>query len=622
MSSHTLSLIFGNSAFQDCTSLATVAMPPVLSGWASNSFDTSGMIFLVPDNSTYVTWAPPVGTKIVTIDGSITPTGSAAIPVGDTVSLSCTEIVGASYQWQKETSPGVWTAITGATNATYSNSNAALADSGNYRARITFGTITPFHTASISLTVTAGANYTVTFDSQGGSAVATITAIPGSTITAPAIPTRLGYAFAWWYKEAACVNAWDFSTDTVTSDITLYAKWTEGSLAPGAVDSIGIGTFPLTLAPGGSFEARLTYAAAGGAAPDPVPVLSVQLDSASAALVSVEILSQSSARVTALPISASITRSAPLNSAIYGETRIEFVTSQTLADGSTFRQSAVKALVIADDLATSIDVTDEVIEEFNDANDQLAASDETILPGNTQPPITSLRADWFLLEGIDNTLIDIINPDAYVLPECFEPAGRDAANIDINVSHLVPPDMKALLPLTFRVTARRGDLENIFGGPLAGQMLASPLDHLDEIFTKMVIQKEIMEGERAGWYTRLVSGVLKPQEAVDKGILEVAGGEALTLTLTLSYYVLDDALMEAFESSGYLIVPDGLHDGEIVAPIWLNMWKPGYVPGDNTLQGQSAGTGGGCASGTAPILLLAVSACAVILIAKNRESAR
>ena len=48
----------------------------------------------------------------------------------------------------------------------------------------------------------------------------------GSTITAPTAPTADGYDFGGWYKEAACTNAWNFSTDTVTEDTVLYAKWT------------------------------------------------------------------------------------------------------------------------------------------------------------------------------------------------------------------------------------------------------------------------------------------------------------------------------------------------------------------------------------------------------------
>lgn len=74
--------------------------------------------------------------------------------------------------------------------------------------------------------VRATTTYTVTFNSQGGSAIGPITNVAdGATIGFPGTPTRSGYTFEGWYKEAACVNAWDFSFDTVDRDITLYAKW-------------------------------------------------------------------------------------------------------------------------------------------------------------------------------------------------------------------------------------------------------------------------------------------------------------------------------------------------------------------------------------------------------------
>ncbi|MDO9628602.1 MAG: InlB B-repeat-containing protein, partial [Acholeplasmataceae bacterium] len=68
--------------------------------------------------------------------------------------------------------------------------------------------------------------YTVTFDSNGGSAISAITDIAkDSTITAPTAPTRTNYVFAGWFKESSLTNAWDFATDKVTANITLYAKW-------------------------------------------------------------------------------------------------------------------------------------------------------------------------------------------------------------------------------------------------------------------------------------------------------------------------------------------------------------------------------------------------------------
>jgi uncharacterized repeat protein (TIGR02543 family) len=45
-------------------------------------------------------------------------------------------------------------------------------------------------------------------------------------ITAPTAPTSASHSFVGWFKEAAGDNQWFFATDTVTTAITLYAKWT------------------------------------------------------------------------------------------------------------------------------------------------------------------------------------------------------------------------------------------------------------------------------------------------------------------------------------------------------------------------------------------------------------
>lgn len=67
--------------------------------------------------------------------------------------------------------------------------------------------------------------YTVTFDSNGGSAVPTQTVKSGSMAVAPADPTKEGYTFDGWYCDPALEKPYDFHTN-VTADITLYAKWT------------------------------------------------------------------------------------------------------------------------------------------------------------------------------------------------------------------------------------------------------------------------------------------------------------------------------------------------------------------------------------------------------------
>ncbi len=71
--------------------------------------------------------------------------------------------------------------------------------------------------------------YTVTFDSQGGSQVAGQTVDDGGIVVKPQDPAKNGCSFGGWYREAGCTTAWNFATDVVTADITLYAKWTENS---------------------------------------------------------------------------------------------------------------------------------------------------------------------------------------------------------------------------------------------------------------------------------------------------------------------------------------------------------------------------------------------------------
>ena len=74
-----------------------------------------------------------------------------------------------------------------------------------------------------------GESFTVTFDSQGGSNVASQTVKRGEKVEQPSDPTRSGYSFQGWYEEAECKNAWNFSTDTVTRNTTLYADWSKKS---------------------------------------------------------------------------------------------------------------------------------------------------------------------------------------------------------------------------------------------------------------------------------------------------------------------------------------------------------------------------------------------------------
>lgn len=68
--------------------------------------------------------------------------------------------------------------------------------------------------------------YTVTFDVQGhGTAPKTQAVDEGEHAGTPKAPAESGYRFAGWYKESECTNKYNFATETLTQDITLYAKW-------------------------------------------------------------------------------------------------------------------------------------------------------------------------------------------------------------------------------------------------------------------------------------------------------------------------------------------------------------------------------------------------------------
>ncbi len=69
---------------------------------------------------------------------------------------------------------------------------------------------------------------TVTFSNNyaGAPVFATKTdAIHNAAMSFDQTPTRTGYTFAGWYKDTACLDPWSFSSDTVSRNLPLYARW-------------------------------------------------------------------------------------------------------------------------------------------------------------------------------------------------------------------------------------------------------------------------------------------------------------------------------------------------------------------------------------------------------------
>ena len=67
-------------------------------------------------------------------------------------------------------------------------------------------------------------NYTIHFDTNGGSEIADIDKEYGEEVLKPANPTKSGYRFAGWYSDNEFTNSYIFTT-MPNHDITLYAKW-------------------------------------------------------------------------------------------------------------------------------------------------------------------------------------------------------------------------------------------------------------------------------------------------------------------------------------------------------------------------------------------------------------
>ena len=68
-------------------------------------------------------------------------------------------------------------------------------------------------------------SFTISFNSNGGTAVATVTKDYGTQIAAPTAPAKTGYAFAGWYTDSGLNTAVSWP-HTVVADATFYAKWT------------------------------------------------------------------------------------------------------------------------------------------------------------------------------------------------------------------------------------------------------------------------------------------------------------------------------------------------------------------------------------------------------------
>jgi uncharacterized repeat protein (TIGR02543 family) len=137
-------------------------------------------------------------------------------PAGGTVTQNGTSTQNATYAVDTHIS----IAATPAANYRFLNwSGNGVASPGN-------ATTTVFLDNDREITANFGLILAVSYDSQGGSAIANGTTTTGGLMASPGTPTRAGYTFNGWYEAASGGSAIAFPyTHGKTGNFTLYGQW-------------------------------------------------------------------------------------------------------------------------------------------------------------------------------------------------------------------------------------------------------------------------------------------------------------------------------------------------------------------------------------------------------------
>lgn len=119
------------------------------------------------------------------------------------------------------------TAVSAPSNPTKENYTFGgwFTDDVTFLNQYTFSTMPGVNTALYAKWIDASSSATVTFNSNGGSSVDSQIVIVDQTVTEPTPPTKTGYNFVNWRTAEEVI--WDFATNTVDEDITLFANWSK-----------------------------------------------------------------------------------------------------------------------------------------------------------------------------------------------------------------------------------------------------------------------------------------------------------------------------------------------------------------------------------------------------------
>jgi uncharacterized repeat protein (TIGR02543 family) len=230
---------FGDDAFRSCKSLTSIGLP------SATTFGDNTFKFCTALANVYLPSAATFGNFTFNSCDSLTNVSLPNVTVfGDYEFFSCNSTItmtlgntipssnGTTFSDYDPETKGAIAIVPNAQLAAYD------ADDGNPGDGMWYGWTLEQST------------YTVTFDSNGGSAVAEQTVNNGAKVIGPSNPTKSGYIFNGWYSDAGTSNLWNFDTDTVLADMTLYADWivnNSGGASTTGGTTIQTGSITLTL---------------------------------------------------------------------------------------------------------------------------------------------------------------------------------------------------------------------------------------------------------------------------------------------------------------------------------------------------------------------------------------
>lgn len=121
-------------------------------------------------------------------------------------------------------------------HVTFSGNSTSTTGTKTVTVSYTEGGVTKTATYNITVSAQAVTNYTVTFDSNGGSGTMTSKTTNGSSYVTPTCSfTKEGYTFDKWALNSTTGNKYAAGTtiNNISSNITLYATWTQNSSTGG-----------------------------------------------------------------------------------------------------------------------------------------------------------------------------------------------------------------------------------------------------------------------------------------------------------------------------------------------------------------------------------------------------